>query len=187
MLEEVAGELPEALAARVDGSAANFAKEFVQGAQMNFLRAKQVHGLYDYVDGWARFGSGDERFERLETAREALHSAEVIAAEREQYYRVDPERISGWSPNPTAYEFGYLWTVRSLYYWWRDEGKAFDAPVSPCYLNILSPVEVGFGEGVFQDAAEAMREVLEDKGITAVSECLSAPNYEPSYPVQGMR
>lgn len=38
--------------------------------------------------------------------------------------RVPVERIGGWRLNPTVYTYGYLWTVHSLFYWWRDFGKS---------------------------------------------------------------
>jgi hypothetical protein len=76
-----------------------------------------------------------------------------------------------------------LWTARSLYFWWRDEGKAVDAPVSPCYLNILSPVDIGLGEGVFADAAQQIRDVVGG----AAAECLAAPAAAPVFPQDGLR
>lgn len=44
-----------------------------------------------------------------------------VVSEREAKYRSPLERSAGWREGPTVYGFGYLWTVHSLYYWWRDQ------------------------------------------------------------------
>jgi hypothetical protein len=107
---------------------------------------------------------------------------------REPRYRVRPERIAGWGPNPTAYGFGYLWTVRSLYYFWRDEGQAVDAPRSPCYLNILSMADVGMGEGPATSSATFLRAVLDNPASGGgAAECLAAPAVAPVFPQYGLR
>jgi hypothetical protein len=155
-------------------------------ARITALRATQVHGLYDYVDGYWDT-PGPERLERLATARAALDDAALVVAERELHYRVDPERIAGWRNNPTAYEFTYLWTARSLFFWWRDEGKAVDAPISPCYLNIINPVDVGFGEGQGTDAARVARDVGTDLGLAGVAECVAETYAEPAFPQDDLR
>jgi hypothetical protein len=150
--------------------------EMADAARITALRAKQVHGLYDYVDGISVLGSANRA--RLDVARAALDEAAQIVAAREPQYRATPERIAGWNRNPTAYDFGYLWTVRRLYFWWRDEGKAVDAPFDPCYLNIMDPLTVAFGEG-YSDTLGAGLAIL---GGNVPSECLRAPEAEPSYP-----
>ena len=56
-----------------------------------------------------------------------------------------------WRDNPTVYRYGYLWSVHSLYYWWRDQGIAeagsLQAAYSPCYLNRMDATEVAVGWG----------------------------------------
>jgi hypothetical protein len=102
----------------------------------------------------------------------------------ESNYRVPVDRIAGFRPNPTAYSYGYLWTVRSLHYWWRDEGKAVDAPVSPCYMNVINPVDVAFGEGMGTDFVRFLGGALssdEQRG------CLAEPEAEPKYPQDNLR
>jgi len=176
------------LAAELDGVAQNvptatepLMDDLVAAARVTALRAEQVHGLYDYVDGfWTAPAAW--RQQRLQAAQNALDAAQLIVNEREQHYRTDPQRIAGWGNNPTAYEFGYLWTVHSLYYWWRDEGKAVEIPISPCYRNIIHPVDVGFGEGLGHDAADILAQLFASvPGIGAISECLTVPSSEPTY------
>lgn len=177
----------DALEPKVPANAMPLYVDMRDAARMTAFRAIQVHGLYDYVDGFF-FGDPDFRKMRLDTAKQALDDALVLAVAHEGNYRVDPERIAGWRDNPTAYEFTYLWTVRSLYYWWRDEGKAVDVPISPCYLNIINPVSVGLGEGTLSDASDVLSALFDNvPGIGAISECLGAPMSEPQYPPAGLR
>lgn len=119
-------------------------QEFSDASWMTALRAKQIHALYDYSASRFSFKRGWRR-DRLRTARQALDQALEIVNNREKSYRVDADLIAGWLDNPTAYQFGYLWTVRELFYWWRDEGKAVHRPRSFCYLNIIDPLDIAFG------------------------------------------
>lgn len=177
----------EALAPAIPAEVRPLYEDLADSARITALRAEQVHGLYDYVDGYFDLDQNPRRV-RLAAARAALDAALPIVARREAAYRVDADRIAGWRNGPTAYEYGYLWTVRSLFFWWRDEGKAVDAPVSPCYLNIINPADVGFGEGLVVDAARVLRNVSEDiPGLGSLTECLAETRAEPIMPPDGLR
>ena len=164
------------LVAMAPTDAQGLLEELADATRITALRAKQVHGLYDYVDGISLLGSMNRP--RLDAARAALDEAAMLVTKRESHYRVDADRIAGWAKNPTAYDFGYLWPTRRLYFWWRDEGKAVDAPIDPCYLNILDPLTVAFGEG-YSDTLATGLGVL---GNGVPSACLAAPSVEPIYP-----
>jgi hypothetical protein len=165
------------LAAGVPAPLAPYLEELADAMHMTALRARQVHGLYDYVDALyeldASFRDG-----RLAEARAALDEAHAIASAREAHYRVPTERIAAWRANPTAYAYTYLWTVRSLFYWWRDEGKAVEGPVSPCYRNIINPVDIASGEGSATDAVRAIGDLLSSD---AARGCLAEPAAEPMF------
>ncbi|MBX3227029.1 MAG: hypothetical protein KIT84_41280 [Labilithrix sp.] len=171
----------------------DLADEMIDAARITALRAKQVHGLYDYVDKYwdmmVPFSSaGAWRKERLKQARLALDEAQPIVTRREARYRVPAARIASWGNNPTAYEYGYLWTVHSLLYWWRDEGKAVDAPATPCYLNIVNPADVALGEGGVVDALRVVRKVFEANDILGgITPCLAEPATEPTFPQDNLR
>jgi len=202
-IEPLLAATTKVLSARADQLAAalrniaptskELADELTDSARITVLRSKQVHGLYDYVDGyWSSFNPFSDaariRKERLKVARTALDDAQKIVNEREKHYRVDWQRIGGWGKNPTTYEYGYLWTVHSLLYWWRDEGKAVDAPLTPCYLNTLNPAEVALGEGTLVDALTAVRRVFdENSAIGGITECLAKPASEPRFPQDNIR
>ena len=177
----------DAMRDRVAPQGRELFEELVASSRMTALRAKQIHGLYDYVD---KLGEDNPtaRIARLQQARDALDEATKIVQAREQSYRVPAERIAGWRKGPTAYEFGYLWTARSLYFWWRDEGKAVDAPSSPCYLNIINGLTVGFGEGLWSGFGDIGRQITENVwGISGLTKCLGAPDIEPMFPQEDLR
>jgi hypothetical protein len=85
----------------------------------------------------------------------AITAAQTVVTRREAAYRVPAWRIAGWrganaaapmDQGPTSYGFGYLWTVHSLFYWWRDYGQviggSLEAQLSPCYLNTMNIADI---------------------------------------------
>jgi hypothetical protein len=173
----------QALESKIPSRAAPLFKDISATLRMTALRARQVHGLYDYVDGYFDTAQA-KRLARLQDARSALDAAVALVKTQEANYRVPADRIAGWRPNPTAYAYGYLWTVRSLHYWWRDEGKAVDAPVSPCYMNVINPVDVAFGEGMGTDFVRFLGGALSADDQRG---CLAEPEAEPKYPQDNLR
>lgn len=173
----------ETLRASIPAHAKPLFDDLADAAKMTALRARQVHGLYRYVDGYFDTPMS-ERLPHLQSARAALDAAAVVVAGREPQYRVPAARIASWRPNPTAYAFNYLWTVHSTFFWWRDEGKAVDAPLFPCYLNIINPVDIAFGEGFGTDAARFIGDFLSDDQQRG---CLAEPGAAPTFPHEGLR
>lgn len=177
----------DALRAQVPPAALPLFDDMADAMHMTAYRAAQVHGLYDYVDQRADLDPLP-RLARLATARSSLDAAAKVVKKRETQYRVPAERIAGWGTNPTAYTFGYLWTARTLYYWWRDEGQAVDHPLSPCYLNVLSMTDVGLGEGALNGATGLLRTILDNPASGGdAAECLAAPRMAPTFPQLGLR
>jgi hypothetical protein len=174
----------EALVPQANDATKDLVVEMADAAKMTLLRLRQVHGLYDYSDDFLSPVGQAARRARLVEARRALDDAAAIVKVREKSYRVPADRIAGWRKNPTAYSYGYLWSVRSLHYFWRDEGKAVDAPLFPCYMNIVNPVDVANGEGFGTDAARLFGGVL---GGEQSRGCLAEPKSEPQYPQDNLR
>jgi hypothetical protein len=175
----------DALRARVPAHTLPLLADLADAADMTALRATQIHGLYDFVQGQS-LGTSTWR-PRLQAARDALDQAQLVVARREAAYRVDPARIAAWRQNPTAYDYCYLWTVRSLQYWWRDEEKAVDAPVSPFVMNVINPIDVAFGDGIWVTLSQAARNLGGQIGLSALTNGLAAPSTEPVYPQGGLR
>lgn len=115
-----------------------------------------------------------------------MHAAVAVVAQRELQYRTPLVRVAGWRAGPTAYNYGYLWTVHSLYYWFRDVAVATLSPLealSPCFRNIQNPADVAFGEGFLFNATQVLYEWIErtQPKWDFVADCLSAPSKEPHY------
>lgn len=54
--------------------------------------------------------------------------------------------------------------------------------ISPCILNIVSPVNVAFGEGIYLDAVRIAYELFSKfKWARFFDECMVAPRQEPFY------
>lgn len=169
--------------------------ELQDALAITFYRAQQVYFLYETLaEQRKQFIKRDYGTANLylNLARQALDEAQFIALRQEQRYRVDPDRIAGWNYNPTVYHYGYLWTVRSLHYWWRDEVKTIDKSLLPHHLNVIDPIDVANGEGTWRFAiinVNSLRSLLIDVfgRDSWVSELLTEPAVEPSYPIEDLR
>jgi hypothetical protein len=189
LLEVMVGELEghaaeyAALAPSVPGPARGLAEELADAAEITALRGAQVWALYDHASRYRR-KDREWKAARLATAAAALDQAAVVVARREPKYRVPAERVAGWRSNPTVYPFGYLWTVRSLFYWWRDEGKVRHRPRSVCYLNVLDPFEVSNAEGSDSSLAKRLQWIVDHLPVGSdwVEPCLEPPTQEPDLP-----
>lgn len=116
------------------------------------LRTSQVYSLYLSRDTTASSNEINKGMYQRKS-RQYIKEASEIVSRREQFYRVPWERIASWRDNPTVYRFGYLWSVHSLYYWWRDQGLAeqgsLQSELSPCYLNRMDISEIAVGWGKY--------------------------------------
>lgn len=182
----LANELQQ-LQGKIPAVARPFFDEMLDGSLVVGHRSAQVHALYDYASSW-RDGETAERAERLQDARDALSSAEVVIGRRQLAYRTPLERIAGWRRNPTVYMHTYLWHAKSLYYFWRDYDKAVFSSrelLSPCYMNVINPADVAFGEGKLYNLTLKIREWADENrpGNNFILDCVAAPSSEPTYPL----
>ena len=183
------------LAPQIPTDAEPLYNEITDAMSITALRAEQVYNLYQTVASQSVIILNDDKTAAnryLNQARDALDAATQIVARREAHYRADPDRIANWGYNPTAYNFGYLWTVHSLYFWWRDEGRAVDRPVSPSYLNIKDPVDIANGEGEWKESVLNLtwlrqRLAAAFKPGNWWEEMLFEPSSEPEFPPEGLR
>jgi hypothetical protein len=155
--------------------------EFADGAQINSLRATQVHALYNVAAAPHLKNSEAWAFQNLAQARGALDSAAHVVAHRELNYRTNVERISGWGANPTAYKYGYLWTAHSLFYWWRDEGNVALRPKNACFMNIVNPADIAFANGQKSGLYKLVKNLswIARLAFGSIKECLTPSPLEP--------
>ena len=136
----------------INDNALSLLQEIKDGIKMLSLRAHQVKLLYESRDNQLSEES-KVRKQLQSQARSTILEATEIVRNRESQYRVHWERIAAWRENPTVYRYGYLWSVHSLYYWWRDQGVAEkfskQSDRSPCYLNRMDSTEVAMGWGKY--------------------------------------
>ena len=160
--------------------------EFADGALMNALRAQQVHALYDATAA-ANMGQAPMwRDEKLARARRAVDAAVGVVARRESYYKSKYDQITEWGTNPSTYNYGYLWTVHSLFWWYRDEGNVTQAPGNPCFMNIVNPANTVLADGIDNTYYKIVQGLADLAGIGSLKECLSPSMLEPK-PLERVR
>jgi len=54
-------------------------------------------------------------------------------------------------------------------------------------MNIINPLDVAVGEGVFLNMSIDLRDMLEKAGLKNIADCLAAPTSEPHYVVNEKR
>ncbi|KAJ3006391.1 UNVERIFIED_CONTAM: hypothetical protein HDU68_004092, partial [Siphonaria sp. JEL0065] len=174
-----------ALAAKAPQYTADLWDDIADSARMTALRAHQILSLYEYIHEEKKHGKNRAL---AKESMATLHTAQEIVNAREKRYRVDAERVAGWTNlntahQPTAYAFNYLWTVRSLHYWWRDAAEALNdnhRTESASFANIIDPVEVGIGSGLLLTVAEDVAEFLSAFGVG--TNYFDLAEKEPHYP-----
>lgn len=165
--------------------------EIKDAVNMLWLRARQVKLLYESREAELLSTAEDHtttlKEKLLNKSRKVLETAADIVSRREDNYRVSWERIASWRDNPTVYRHGYLWSVHSLFYWWRDQGIAEGQKRhSPCYLNRIDSSEVAVGWGRY--TLELLRTLIHRYTPfsyfypLSVVNCLSSPAKEYEFP-----
>lgn len=144
----------------IPANSRGYFNELADNLAITALRAEQIYHLYEYADEKSDHLWDQHRIfskQHKQQAIAALDFAKTVSARQQQRYRVNPDRIASWGHNPTAYQFGYLWTVNSLYYWWRDEQKILnDAPLIG-FANILDPIDLAHGESEWHEEILGIR------------------------------
>ncbi len=154
--------------------------EFAHGGQINAMRSLQVYALYDSVAAPSMGQSQEWAKSRLAEARKALDFAMNTVAAREKSFSVNANRIAGWNKNPTAYRYGYLWTARTLFFWWRDEGIVTKNPPNECFMNVINPGEIAFANGQSNFYYEAISMIAKLPFVGSYNECIAPSTKEPN-------
>jgi hypothetical protein len=192
LLAETAAQLAaslqelEAMSSQVPSNVLDLYSDLADTLQLTAVRAQFTLDIYDSL--W-RGLSVIQQQQSLARSFEGLKMAVKIIAKREESYAFPVERSSFWKPNPTAYNYGYLWKVHSAYFYFRDYRRAaLQNPIalSPCFMNIIDPIQVLMGDGVADQLVNAARKWLHDKGFALLGDCFAAPAQEPHYSIDSL-
>ncbi|MBN2527918.1 MAG: hypothetical protein JXR76_16130 [Deltaproteobacteria bacterium] len=128
----------------IDKDARWLYSEISDGLNITHLRAAQMEALFHFQLAFA-----NDDFQRTTQmaalSKTLIDEALRVVRHRELFYRMPVSFLSSRRANPTAYEFGYLWTVHDLYYWRRDHLKVTTQNDNPCFANIYDPFLLAFG------------------------------------------
>lgn len=148
--------------------------DLTDAAQITAWRAIQIRALFGYAIGRRASYDRDLLNRYDERARWAMSEALRVVSSREALYRTDPNRIASWKNNPTAYRFGYLWTVHTLHYWRRDHQRIVGQRTDPCLLNIVDPLELAFGVDSATPPVSGLHYLLSQlPGLNKLSNCFT--------------
>jgi hypothetical protein len=149
------------------------------------LRTLQVRSLYASLAAL----EPDKAAAEMRQARAALDAAQVVVDRRQRAYALPQEQLNAWARGPTSYKYQYLWTVKTLFFWWRDEAVARaliedpHAQLSPCFRNIENPLDE-FTQFDGSGTVNRLTELIVDglRGVPllrAITDCINAPRKEP--------
>ena len=170
------------LADRVRPEAVFLYEEVLDSIMITILRTRQVTSLYSFII--------QREHEHLLNARSAISAARAVIKRREECYGVSQYQVNSWSTNPTVYRYRYLWTVKTLFYWERDEAIAIkvyrgDRFISPCFRNVenaLQELNQFWGIDVIDSITQTLRNVFHNVPlINLATDCLNAPIEEPMF------
>eukprot|EP00818_Percolomonas_sp_WS_P000170 CAMPEP_0117447544 /NCGR_PEP_ID=MMETSP0759-20121206/6932_1 /TAXON_ID=63605 /ORGANISM="Percolomonas cosmopolitus, Strain WS" /LENGTH=773 /DNA_ID=CAMNT_0005239887 /DNA_START=24 /DNA_END=2341 /DNA_ORIENTATION=+ len=141
--------------------------------QLLALRATQVYESFEYASAVHDRASKQDLEQRKQSLSGIMTQARKVMDQRVAQFHA--KNIGAWAQNPTAYPFYYLYQAKTLYFWWRDIAQAVFDVKSPCYLNLINPVDVSLGEGFLSEFVSMLREFL-DKMQKAewIADCLAA-------------
>ena len=154
--------------------------EFHDGFHITALRAEQMYTLYE--GGVMPSSTMLEKKRQRKVwykAHQILKQAKTIVQNRQENYRL--EHVSDWGTNATAYNYGYLWTVKSLLYWYRTEDK-FIYRDKTCAFNIIDPAQIISYEGRESSLFKKLLGLVKDIPFLGfLRRCTDDPNQEPKY------
>ncbi|KAL0477385.1 hypothetical protein AKO1_005814 [Acrasis kona] len=143
-------------------------------------RASMVYYLYEYSHHVYLGANSTVLQNYADKASSCIKEAEFLANGVLLHSGVPVDRITSWRPNPTVYKFTYLWSAKTLHYWWRDYLMVVKNIKSPCFMNIIDPIETSRGHGIAQNVAEMIRKLADQFGhLEWFADCLAAPKKEP--------
>lgn len=163
----------DALQAQITGPATPYFSEIRRGLWINTYRTRLVQALFEAALGrHYRHPETTQRY--LAQARHVLEQArEIVKAQHAQLPAPWVIAAPGQIPNPTAYHYGYLWPAEALYYWQRDYHQVAQNVASPCFMNIMDPLELAFPDPESETLAQGAKALLQH--VPFWRDCLELP------------
>jgi hypothetical protein len=119
--------------------------EILDGTQITALRARHRFFTLSYLLAKRESkisGKSCRCDSLLEKATETRKLALEIVKRREQHYRYPLSLIANQLKGHTAYDFGYLYPVQSLQFWYREEEQARHNRLGPLYKTLFNPFKI---------------------------------------------
>ncbi|KAI3648160.1 hypothetical protein MP228_006014 [Amoeboaphelidium protococcarum] len=118
--------------------------------EMTTLRTIQMYYLYEASYFMSQAHNQMVGHWHLKQARFYTETAIQVAQDSQRFLIGDISMKAQWNAyNPTVYKYQYLWTAFSGYHFIRDyqivASYAQSSVVSPCFMNIIDPLDVAFG------------------------------------------
>ena len=154
-------------------------EELLDVANITLQRAIQVQNLIEIAHDF----KNKRNSSYWDAAETALQTARVLIDRRLQFVNFD--RVCTWRPNPTAYNYTYLWSAKSMIFFWRDRQQLVNESIfawTPCLMNVDDPIDVMMGRGVLDSIMKLLRTLIDQYGAAPFGQCLSSPTEEPVYP-----
>ncbi len=135
------GQLQEALLSQ-SGKKQQLLQEIIDGLEITGLRAAHRGAILS-----ATIAKRKKRLKLADTGeldwKQLLDQATVyrkqgleIVERRRKQYRYDLHWMDAWRRDHTAYKFGYLYTVKDLHFWLREEQQLMRNRYGPFFMNI---------------------------------------------------
>jgi len=165
-------------------------KDLATSAKTLTYRCNQVLALYDHAADCGGKVGDDKQIPQedwctlqLQTARQALSGSLALVPDREAHYGMGQRhvQVSSWRPpNPTAYNYGYLWPAHNLFYWQRDQAIVEGRIRDPCFGSINDPVELGLRGGGSSSVHRFRHYLRQIFGRAPYINCLEVQQQEPT-------
>jgi hypothetical protein len=114
--------------------------ELTRGLQITALRARHraltLKALIALREQKETGGRSDNAEALLQEAAKVRREAQAIVHYQEEIYRYPVDLLARPRKSLTAYEFGYLYPVSNLFFWWREEEQIRNNRFDAFYLNI---------------------------------------------------
>jgi hypothetical protein len=114
--------------------------ELTRGLQITSLRARHraltLKALIVMREQIEKGGRNNNAEGLLQEAAKVRREAQTIVHYQEEIYRYPVDLLARPRKSLTAYEFGYLYPVSNLFFWWREEEQIRNNRFDAFYLNI---------------------------------------------------